>query len=90
MYLIFAVSSQTLHLRYCCKNTGKQSLRKQFFSPVIMTNITCDKNAYLCVSHVLSPFMPSCIEMSEISESDETALLRFTFRNSMKSTDCHI
>lgn len=51
MYLIFAVSSQTLHLRYCCKNTGKQSLRKRFPPSWLHDKNTCDK-MLTCVFHM--------------------------------------
>lgn len=41
-YLIFAVSFQTLHLRFCCINTGKRNLREQvYFCPLKMTFTQC-------------------------------------------------
>lgn len=55
LYLIFAVSSQTLHLRFCCNNTGKRNLRKQCFCQrhyrfTCKQMLTCEFNMH---------FMPS-------------------------------
>lgn len=44
-YLILAVSTQTLHLRFCCSNTGKRNLRKQVFD--------------LCYRHLLLSDLPT-------------------------------
>lgn len=43
IYLIFAVSSQTLHLRFCCNNTGKRNLRKPVFLSSDMTDLHAKK-----------------------------------------------
>lgn len=81
IYLIFAVSSQTLHLRFCCNYTGKRNLRKPVFLSSDMTNMTC-KEMLTCVFN-----MPSMhfllMEMFRVSKQPFKADLIFSWMNCM-------
>lgn len=71
-YLIFAVSSLTLHLRFYRKNTGKRNLRKPVFLFSDMTNVTCKENAYLCRYHAFNAFM---LSRTDVWQSEQSLLL---------------
>lgn len=68
-YLIFAVSSQILHLRFCCSNTGKQNLRKQKCLTCDMTNIHTQKMlSFLSLSSMLH----LCLVVSDVQDLNGT------------------
>lgn len=68
IYLIFTVSSLTLHLRFCCNNTGKRNLRKKvlfFFYPMTWP-VYMQRKCLPVLLTCLNAFMLSRKEMSTI------------------------
>ena len=65
IYLIFTVSSLTLHLRFCCNNTGKRNLRTKSVLSNDMTR-THAKKCLPVLLTCLNAFMLGRKEMSRI------------------------
>lgn len=86
LYLIFAVSFLTLHLRFCCNNTGKHNLRKPVYFFLLPSDMTSTR-ANKC--------LPVLIEMSKIFMDEQSfyfflppALIRPAFMNELHDMSC--
>lgn len=91
IYLIFAASSQTLHLRFCCNNTGKRNLRKPVFLSSDMTNIYIYIHIYTCLPvslTCLNAFMLSRKKCPEYLSPLFDFFFRSAFMNELHDMSC--